>query len=172
MPMKRKIFWIVYYSVAIGIDIYLTITYRSQWSFTLPSVVFLLFSVFFIWMGFLLPTKKAAEKRIEGRIYYRIVQNKPLDISLPTVKEEWEVYQDFYTMLSHVFFALVPPLIPFIYLFSDTVKFFALLLNIVLWLVLGAIYLIYDHKNAQKYRDEMTQERKEQEQREEVGKWK
>ena len=181
--MKRKLFWIIYFAVtilmiavaALVIPYYIVLNLYS-----LFPIGYFLFASFFAWLS----SDRTYEFRVNSenfsRIFYRIKYDPQLGLSENDepgsegrIISKFDAPTDrFYHCICQAMLLILPLFIVFIFFFSTTAKIisvFAILIPF-FWGYGNGICISYRAEKARKM--EIAKARKEQESREELGKWK
>lgn len=171
--MKKKLFWIIYYCVAVFFLIRNAIVHSAEIHVSWFSLFPIVYIAFLIFWSLFITSKKAAECLVDSKEIWRAQNNRPLDTPpLPNADDVWKATKPDNQKYAQVVVAAIPFLIPFIYLYSDVAKFASLffvfggMLGGTLADALGSLTELKQHNNKRK------KERIEQEKKEKLGKWK
>ena len=180
--MKRKLFWIIYFAVAIlmiAVAALVIPHYIVLNLYSLFPIGYFLFASLFAWLSSDHTYKLRINSRNFSRIFYRIKYDRQLGLSENDEPGAGKIISEFdaetnlfYHCTCQAMLLLLPFLIAFIFFFSTTAKIicgFSILIPLV-WGFSNAGLASYRAEKARKM--EIARARKEQERREELGKWK
>ena len=169
--MKR--FWMIYYGIAILANVVAAIVFREHVHISWHSLFPIGYSSLMLFYAFFAPSKKAAEVLAQRCEDARIIWGQPLDDPpLPSAEEIWQYNRKMDTTTSKIYFAFVPPIFFFVCFFSNLAKILSglFLFSAMIVHILFLCYLAKEDIRIQNL--ETEKKRKEQEEKESLGKWK
>ena len=169
--MKR--FWMIYYGIAILVNVIAVIVFREHVHISWHSLFPIGYISLMLFYGFFAPSKKAAEVLAQSWEDSRIKWGYPLDDPpLPSAEEMWQATIETEIIISRISFAFVPPIFFFICFFSNLAKILSGLFLLAA-MIAHVIYLWYSEiEDTKKHNLELQKKLKEQEEKESQGKWK
>ena len=178
--MKRKLFWILYYSIIITFNVVSTILFRAYWCFdwtySIFPILYFIFSICILCICFIGRIQdKSNSFQLRGNLWANLYHLR-FDKDLGVIAEERTPYyaghkeeREKFIQLAPTHFLFLAPLYLFpIFFFSPSLK----ILSGVPCIIIFSFDSIYAYVFAKNQRfKKLQEERREQERREELGKW-
>ena len=171
--MKRKLFWILYFGISTAAIVFAAVLLPEYIVFNWYSLFPVGYIIVIILLALFFPSKLNARFAIWYEEQYRIKWGRPLDNPpLPTEDEEWKMMLDYNLTRSKILLLFIPLWLLFIPFFSDKAKIFSFLAAIAPTIAMLSYMAAAAHRANEDYHNLVEKERKEQEQREQFGRWK
>ncbi len=176
---KTWIFWICYYSAAIIGNVLAAVLLRDKWTFNGFSafpIMYILFSFFWVWY---FPSKHHANLCLNHDVRYLRSRDKYFDEEKWRAKCEAREQQENTQKktkignkaITHTILFLTPFFGMYICFFSNLAKILSFVFPTIFLLIVMLVLLIL-FNDTPKFKKQREKELKEQQEREELGKWK
>ena len=175
---KSWIFWICYYGAAITANVLAAVLLRDRWNFNGWSAFPIFFTAISIFWLFFFSSKFAAnyfeELHIKDRLYFDKNFDEAKYRAYAQAREQDETVKKNSAAARKFFTGFTLLCIPFFWMY---ILFFANYIKAFSWLIPGIAYIIVGlvwfslHDDGAEIKKQRAKELKEQQEREELGKW-
>ena len=170
--MKRKLFWVLYFTTAIFLITLAALLMPEYVVLTWHSLFPVGYILSVILLALFFPSRLNARFAIWYEEQWRIKWGRPLDDPFFEEDELVEMNYDLHIRLSKTFLLFIPSWMLFIIFYTNTAKILSILVVFIPTLI--ALYLTMQDvaKTNNEIHAQLEKERREQEKREELGRWK
>ena len=173
--MKKKVFWIIYYAVAITVLSVTLVLFGDYITFTWYSafpIAYITIAVIVVVLMFF-DSHRSPDDLVEDMKRARIISKLPLDYPpLPSAENVARESRISDHMTAKAFCVCMPPILFFVFWGSNMAKILSVLFLVVSYFATILMMVSRVSAEAKKKSSMIQQERKKQEQKEELGKWK